>query len=451
MKRQSDHELRREGFLQERLWVVLLPLLAVSALLVSSWAALLLRDATDAAKRHELETRVQALIDGVSTELGLAIESTNRTRTRFLVDSIAKMANGRAVLYHGKGGLLAQADGSPRRAAAHSRMPEVHEEILIWGPAKGVGDKKVGEIRIHVQVPARAPWPWTFFAVVLAVYSLITAIILFGVSRCLAPVTKLGSLFTRLGEHGPDAAIVPGERLAEFGQVRNEILDCLDRLKSRQLRAEESFVEVALSLAREYEYHREGTIGHAQRVRRYASWVADRLRLPPKERDALEVAALCHDLGKIPSMPMEGIGGDVASVLDETAKHIDTMHPVLGAAFFEAMPGLEDVARLLVAHHENWDGSGFPNELIGEDIPLGARLLRIADAFDRAYSAAADDESAQDILDKLAEEKGESFDPFLFDLFREEVAVHLLERRRLQVTLQAYQKSQEEAASTTPA
>lgn len=440
MNTKSERELRGRGFLQERLWIVLLPLLAGSALLVAGWASMLLRDERDATRIRELEARLEQLIEAVSPELGIAIESTHRTRTRFLVDSIAKMAQGRAVLYHGKGGLLAQADAAPRSTGDLRPASEVAEEVLVWGAAKGVGGTKVGEIRIHVPVPPRAPWPWSFFAIVFGVMAAVSAIVLFGVARCLSPLKKLGALFQRLGEQGPDAVVVPGERFADFGQVRNEILDCLDRLKARQMRAEESFVEVALSLAREYEYHREGTIGHAQRVRRYVSWVGERLRLPPKERDTLEVAALCHDLGKIPSMPIEGLG-DVMGVLDETEQQVDTMHPVLGAAFFEAMPGLEDVARIVVAHHENWDGSGFPNQIEGEDIPLAARLLRIADEFERAYSKASESESVKDVLETLSQHKGTWFDPFLFELFREEVAVHLIERRRLEVTLQAYQNS----------
>ena len=67
-------------------------------------------------------------------------------------------------------------------------------------------------------------------------------------------------------------------------------LDAIARSLSQELKSvsEESFVEVAYGLSREYEYHLEGEIGHGQRTRRYASWLADRLRLPPKERDALE-------------------------------------------------------------------------------------------------------------------------------------------------------------------
>ncbi|MCB9890414.1 MAG: HD domain-containing protein [Planctomycetes bacterium] len=460
MNEHSDHETRRRrSFFGERLWVVLLPLLVMTSLTLSTWVALLVRDERDAMRRRELEAGIERILAGSSSELGQAIESTNRTQTRFLVESVAKMVQGRAALYHGKGGLLAQADHAPRASETFEMMSEALEEILVWGPAKGIGGSKVGEIRVHVPVPAQAGFPWSLFVGILATCSIISGIVLYALARCLAPMQRLRHVFTRLGEAGPDAVVVPGERFAEFGQVREEMLDCLDKLKERQLRAEESFVEVALSLAREYEYHREGAIGHAQRVRRYASWIGERLRLPPGERDALEVAALCHDLGKLPAMQIEStldIEGIDAETLAETAdvlgkqtfEQIDTMHPVLGAAFFEAMPGLEDVAQIVVAHHENWDGSGYPGNLAGDEIPLGSRLIRIADAFDRAYSNVAEDQSAQDVLDTLAEEKGTSFDPFLFEVFREEVAVHLLERRRLQVTLKA-RKAEREAAATS--
>ena len=154
---------------------------------------------------------------------------------------------------------------------------------------------------------------------------------------------------------------------------------------------------------------------------------------------------LCLDIEGIDAATL----AETADVLGkQTFEQVDTMHPVLGAAFFEAMPGLEDVAQIVVAHHENWDGSGYPGNLSGDEIPLGSRLIRIADAFERAYSNATEDQSAQDVLDTLAEQKGTSFDPFLFEIFREEVAVHLLERRRLQVTLKA-RKTEREAAATS--
>lgn len=442
----ADRE-RSRGFLQERLWVVLTPLLLTLSLIFAIWSSNMLRHERDVMRHAEAEARLQSLIEGASSDVGLAIESTNRTRMRFLVDALASVSGGRVVFYHGSGGLLVSSD-KDRREDTTLTKAKIAEELLVWGPATGLGATKVGEIRVHAPLPSPAPFPWAYFATLFAACALLAGLVLFAVARCIAPVRKLGSLFTRLGESGPDAVVVPGERFAEFGQVRNEILDCLDRLKERQLRAEESFVEVALSLAREYEYHREGTIGHAQRVRRYVSWVADRLRLPPKERDAVEVAALCHDLGKLPAMPIEGVG-EVAQLITEAAEQVDTVHPVLGAAFFEAMPGLEDVATIVVAHHENWDGTGFPKQLAGEEIPLGARLLRIADAFERAYAKAASDESSQEVLEALSEEKGTAFDPFLFEIFREEVAVHLLEKRRLQVTLQAYKQKKDALASSS--
>ncbi len=448
---ESSDARRRRSFFGERLWVVLVPLLAVSSLVSSTWIAVLVRDERDALSRRELEASIEKVLAAVSSEVGTAVEATNRAQTRFLIDSIAAMVQGRVSLYHSKGGLLAQADQASRTSDSFEMMSEVAEEVLVWGPAKGVGGTKVGEIRVDVPLPARAGFPWVIFGTLLAVWALLSGVVLFAIARVLAPMQRLRHVFSRLGEAGPDAVVVPGERFAEFGQVREEMLDCLDKLKERQLRAEESFVEVAVSLAREYEYHREGTIGHSQRVRRYSSWMADRLRLPPGERDALEVAALCHDLGKLPAMQVEAaldfVGVDAATLSErvgaldaQSFEQVDTMHPVLGAAFFEAMPGLEDVAQIVAAHHENWDGTGYPNGLSGDAIPLGSRLLRVADAFERAYSAANDDESAADVLDELEAKKGTSLDPFLFEIFREEVAVHLQERRRQRVTLQAQRR-----------
>ncbi len=427
----QGQELKKGGFLEERLWVILLPVLLLLSLAGATWTCLQLRQRDEVGQVATLENSLKAAVHRVSADVGRAVETGARENLTFMVESLASATGASVTLRNAKGTTLAQSHA--RGKASLSDAPpiggDISQQIVVWGPAIGVGGKKVGEIRIHTLVPTSPPFPWALWSSVLAVFGLISAGVLLLVTRVLAPVARLGDLFREIGTKSPQAVQIPRERLAEFGQLRQEIIDCVDGLKARSLRAEESFVEVAFSLSREYEYHREGTIGHGQRTRRYASWIAERLRLPPKERDALEVASLCHDVGRLPS------GESNAWQSGDNER----MHPILGAAFFEAMPGLEDVARIIRSHHEDFDGTGYPEQLSGEDIPIGARILRIADAFERLYNEEHPEIGLQDALSELEEGKDHAFDPYLFEFFREEVAVHMLERRRLKVTLKAYQ------------
>ena len=441
MQKTGSPTRRGRGFLQERLWVVLLPALIVFATATSAWIASDYRGRRHAERLEDHKRNLHALVTGAGPDLGHAIEANLRSAYVQRLDDLARIVHGRAELYHAKGGLLHNANaehhaeiGAGELGAGEGailRADASKQQLLVWGPATGAGGRKVGEVRLQTIAPEFPAFPWRLFSMVLATISAAGAAVLMLVTRVLAPLSKLGAVFRRLGQHGPDGAIVPNERFAEFGQLREDILDCVDLLRERQLRAEESFVEVAFSLAREYEWHREGRIGHGQRTRRYSSWLAERLRLPPKERDSLEVAALCHDLGRVPTDdPSLGESG------------LDAAHPELGAAFFEAMPGLEDVAATIRAHHENFDGSGGPNGLVGEEIPISARILRIADAFERLYSDPAQDLEPEAVLAELEEEKGKSFDPYLFEFFRDEVGIHLLDRKHLKVKLQALQVAQ---------
>ena len=410
------------------------------AVVTSAWIANDYRSRRHDERVEDHKGSLHSLVAGAGADLGHAIEANQRASYVQRLEDLARLVHGRAELYHAKGGLLHHANAERASSLSFGELSSGEgailradagtPQLLVWGPATGAGTRKVGEVRLQTAAPAYPAFPWRLFSTLVTVLAAAGASVLMLVTRVLAPLSKLGAVFRRLGQHGPDGAIVPNERFAEFGQLREDILDCVDLLRERQLHAEESFVEVAFSLAREYEWHREGRIGHGQRTRRYSSWLAERLRLPPKERDALEVAALCHDLGRVPT--------------DDPELGLDQAHPELGAAFFEAMPGLEDVAATIRAHHENFDGSGGPNGLVGEEIPICARILRIADAFERLYSDPSQDLEPEDVLAELEEEKGKSFDPYLFEFFRDEVGIHLLDRKHLKVKLQALQAAQEE-------
>jgi len=158
---------------------------------------------------------------------------------------------------------------------------------------------------------------------------------------------------------------------------------------------------------------------HCDRVCLLAHGLGERCGLAGAQLEQLALAARFHDIGKI------GIRDDVLlhpGRLDEARMQKMRTHPERGARLFAAT-GRDDaaaVARLILHHHEAWDGSGYPHGLQGEDIPLEARILTIADGYDaltsrRPYRGPLDAEDALAVLDR---EKNRRVDARLFGEFR---------------------------------
>lgn len=144
-----------------------------------------------------------------------------------------------------------------------------------------------------------------------------------------------------------------------------------------------------------------------------ASAIAENLGVEGRELVRLRLAALLHDLGKV-SLP----GSAAYPLPDDTATDEYRSHPVLGAEALRAAG--REVTMSVRHHHERWDGTGFPDGLSGEEIPLGSRLIAIADSVDRAQGLEGGLPAA---LAKLEEGAGAVFDPELVRL-----AVSLLSR-----------------------
>ena len=153
-----------------------------------------------------------------------------------------------------------------------------------------------------------------------------------------------------------------------------------------------------------------GTAAHAARCAQYARALAEQLRLPPDETEAIRVAALLHDLGKIeiPDSILQKPGP-----LTEKEWQSMRQHPVLSQRALAQLGGFSDVLPLVRHHHERFDGCGYPDGLSGEDIPSGSRLILVIDAFDamtsdRPYRQAM---SVANAAKELVRCSGSQFDP----------------------------------------
>lgn len=161
--------------------------------------------------------------------------------------------------------------------------------------------------------------------------------------------------------------------------------------------------------------------GHSQRVAFLCLVMARDLHLPEMDIRSILLAALLHDVGKV-SLPGEILRRP--GPLDATEREAIQAHPTIGEEFFRGLQYMEDARPIIRHHHERWDGlregnfPAYPDGLRGEDIPLGARILKIADSMDamlseRPYKSA---QSPDEVCAELRRERGHAFDPKLVDL-----------------------------------
>jgi putative nucleotidyltransferase with HDIG domain len=156
--------------------------------------------------------------------------------------------------------------------------------------------------------------------------------------------------------------------------------------------------------------------GHSQRVARYMELMARELRLSKVDVPTLRRGALLHDLGKI-GMPDEILRK--AGELIGAEWTIMKRHPAYGARILAGIPFLSGATEIVRHHHEHFDGSGYPDGLTGEDIPIGARIFAIADAFD-AMTSDRPYRKAMSLADARAEIErcsGGQFDPAIATAF----------------------------------
>jgi HD-GYP domain-containing protein (c-di-GMP phosphodiesterase class II) len=198
--------------------------------------------------------------------------------------------------------------------------------------------------------------------------------------------------------------------LAEaFNQMGGEIQKSMSEVRKQAAINKELFMGSIKMLANAIDEKDPYTRGHSERVAYYSMVIAKHLGMPPDEVEKVQLSGIIHDVGKI------GIEDKIlrkASALTDDEYEIMKQHPTKGEHILDAVPMLKAMAGAGLMHHENVDGSGYPDGLKGEQIPLLGRIVSVADAFDamttdRPYSKAMTFEAGLARLRFLA---GKKFD-----------------------------------------
>lgn len=189
-----------------------------------------------------------------------------------------------------------------------------------------------------------------------------------------------------------------------------------EKVEQQADKIRQSFFNAMTSLAYALEARDEYTSGHSNRVTVSALAISDKLGIDPGRTEAIRLASMVHDIGKIGIK--ENVLNKPGKLTEEEYRHIKT-HPEIGEHILQPVVDNKEIISIVRHHHERYDGQGYPDGLKAEDIPLGARILAIADSYDamtseRSYRSALHQKEA---LDELVKGKGTQFDPQMVDVF----------------------------------
>jgi two-component system response regulator RpfG len=193
---------------------------------------------------------------------------------------------------------------------------------------------------------------------------------------------------------------------------KSYLLESLVRAATVEIKSREK--ETLMRLARAGEHKDFDTAMHLQRMSLYSRALAEKIGLSAEEAEVIELAAPLHDIGKI------GIADSIMlkkGPLDDLELKQMRKHPLIGYEILQDSPSkyLQKGSEIALAHHERFDGTGYPYSLKGTDIPLAARIVAVADVFDALTSVRPYKEawSIDKALDYIREESGKHFDPDL--------------------------------------
>jgi HD-GYP domain-containing protein (c-di-GMP phosphodiesterase class II) len=263
----------------------------------------------------------------------------------------------------------------------------------------------------------RQVYKWALFAVLLAALAAIIAAGL--VTRPLSALVEGARRLAR-GDFGTAVSVRSRSEIGELGETFNfmseEIRNHIQRLHEAAEQNQQLFLGSIRALAAAIDEKDPYTRGHSERVHRYAVAIARRMGLSKTEMMNVTVASLLHDVGKI------GIEDAILrkpEALTDREFEVMKRHPEKGSHIMETIPQMKDIIPGIRNHHERWTGGGYPDNLKGEQIPIVARIVQVADTFDamtttRPYQRAMKMEAG---VARIRELGGIVFDPKVVEAF----------------------------------
>ena len=293
--------------------------------------------------------------------------------------------------------------GSPRKWNRHPVVAGCLRVAIVAVPvAAGLG---AGLLVAELVAPPTGVVATVGWVVLVLAATTVTVLAVDRLTRRLAPL----ALLLRLAMVFPDAA--PRRFRVAMRAVRPQ------RLADRLAEDDQASPDLALSLMASLLAHDRQTRGHSERVAAFTAMLAEQLDLPEEEALRAEWGGLLHDVGKleVPGSLLRKPGG-----LDEAEWEQMREHPEAGRRLVEPLEAwLGDGLRAVDGHHERWDGTGYPGRAAGEQIPLAARIVSVADAFETMTAARSykDPIAREEARAELAACAGGQFDPAVVRAF----------------------------------
>ncbi|MGH2711864.1 MAG: HD domain-containing phosphohydrolase [Actinomycetota bacterium] len=247
-----------------------------------------------------------------------------------------------------------------------------------------------------------ATWGW-WAGILIASY--VTLFVAQRLVRRLTPLAMLLDLTLTFPDRAPSRYKV-ARRSGNIAELRKRLSET-----AAEAGGLDPTAETILALVTALSTHDLHTRGHSERVRVFTDMLGEELHLSPTDRDRLRWAALLHDVGKL-EVPAEIL--NKAGPLDDDEWRVVRRHPEMGVSLIGPLASwLGPYVKTIEQHHERYDGGGYPNELKGEEISIGGRIVAVADAFEtmtaaRSYKKPLSAATARKELSACA---GKQFDP----------------------------------------
>ena len=406
----------------------LLFVVAVGAMAMASFAFQLNFLVAETSKRGELLAKSllisvkEPLLDRDLLSLSSAVEAIRREP-----DVVSAW-----ILDH-QGAVVIRSDAEPGPRAAgltSGRGAPARDDVMVFSAPVTYGPRTIGSVHVGMGMAHadRTLAQTRRHVIRTMVFGLMIGMAgTFALARFFVKPVDLLVAATHEAARGNLDIQVPVHRRDEIGALAESFNTMIADLRVATDSIQRGYLDMTIALAAAIEAKDEYTKGHCQRVSAYAVEIGTRLALPDHTMRDLELAAILHDIGKI--------GIDEAILRKPTRLTFEEMqamheHPAIGERILRSVEPLQLVASYIIYHHEHYDGRGYPHGARGEEIPLIARIISVADAYDSMSSRRPYRETLPEAesLNRLRTKAGSQFDPQIVSIFLELYDTGVIER-----------------------